>query len=223
MRTILPPNAAVTTTKLPSRTCKPQQQQQQYNLMQTSDLQCSEKTCSPSYSRSSFHLVQSLDSTRYFYQIFQMGNSSPFMTPECTPIRPEIVDVSTPWSDILLEELRTAIQFDPPRPRSRYGGSKGTSCSTRLRKQRKIIWLTAIMILGFLWALKRGQKHSENESKMIDKQKLDGLQFVDANHPSIRVGQLIHQTAKLRLTSTTVCWSLGIDRRWDPQRWLVSW
>lgn len=142
-----------------------------------------------------------------------MGNNSPFMTPECTPMRPEIVDVSTPWSDILLEELRTAIQFDRPRQRSRYGASQGTSCSKRLRKQRRIIWLTAIMMLGLLWTLKRGEKHSEDGNKMIAKQNLDGLQFIDAGHPYIRVRQLIQQTPKLRLTSATVCWPLGIDRR----------
>jgi hypothetical protein len=33
-----------------------------------------------------------------------MGYSSPLLTPECTPIRPEIVESSTPWPDILLEE-----------------------------------------------------------------------------------------------------------------------
>ena len=61
--------------------------------------------------------------------------------------------------------------------------------------------MTAIMILGLLWALKRGEKHSEDGNKMIAKQNLDGLQFIDAGHPSIRVRQLIQRTPKLRLTS----------------------
>jgi hypothetical protein len=121
-----------------------------------------------------------------------MAYSSPLLTPECTPIRPEIVESSTPWSDILLEEIRTALHFDSPSPISRYGVPKGGTCRTRLRSRGRILCLTVLVIVGLLWALKGGGKAIEDESKLVSEPKLEGLQFIDANHPSIRVRQLIH-------------------------------
>jgi hypothetical protein len=128
-----------------------------------------------------------------------MGYSSPLLTPECTPIRPEVVETSTPWSDILLEELRTAIQFDPPRQINRYGVTNGRSCRTSLRNQSKIVWLAIMVIFGLLWVMKGGKKAFSNESKLVAQPKLDGLQFFDVNHPSIRVRQLA-TLIQLRLT-----------------------
>jgi hypothetical protein len=118
-----------------------------------------------------------------------MGYISPLLTPECTPIRPEIVESSTPWSDILLEELRTAIQFDPPSPRSRYGVAKGGTYRKRLRNQHRILCLTTLVIVGFLWALHHGKRSIEDEGKLAGTLRLEGLKFIDANHPSIRVRQ----------------------------------
>ncbi|KAH8803904.1 hypothetical protein F5882DRAFT_425342 [Hyaloscypha sp. PMI_1271] len=79
-----------------------------------------------------------------------MGNISPFLTPECTPTRPEIVDASTPWSDILLEELRTATQSGSRIPR-RYGVAKFGSCRTHFRNQSRILWLTFLVIYVGRW------------------------------------------------------------------------
>jgi hypothetical protein len=117
-----------------------------------------------------------------------MGNSL-FLTPECTPNRPEIVDASTPWSDILLEELRTASQSDSRTPK-RYGVAKFGSCRTHLRNQSRILWLTFLVIVGLFCAVKGGKQAVSDESKLVAQPELDGLQFVGANHPSIRVRQL---------------------------------
>ncbi|PMD65203.1 uncharacterized protein K444DRAFT_659492 [Hyaloscypha bicolor E] len=113
-----------------------------------------------------------------------MGNSL-FLTPECTPNRPEIVDASTPWSDILLEELRTATQSDSRTPK-RYGVAKFGSCRTHLRNQSRILWLTFLVIVGLFCAVKGGKQAVSDESKLVAQPELDGLQFVGANHPSIR-------------------------------------
>jgi hypothetical protein len=120
-----------------------------------------------------------------------MGNISPFLTPECTPTRPEIVDASTPWSDILLEELRTATQSGSRIPR-RYGVAKFGSCRTHLRNQSRILWLTFLVIVGLFCAVKGGRQAVSDASKIVAQPKLDGLQFVGANHPSIRVPQPNH-------------------------------
>jgi hypothetical protein len=124
-----------------------------------------------------------------------MGYSSPLLTPESTPIRPEIVESSTPWSDILLEELRTEIQFNPPSLRGRYGVAKGGTCRTRLRNQSRIVWLTILVMVGLLWGRHRGKSAIEDESKLVTTPKLEGLQFIDASHPSIRVSQLFNLTS----------------------------
>ena len=119
-----------------------------------------------------------------------MGYSSSLLTPQCTPSRPEVVEASTPWSDILLGELRTTIQSDPPNQRG-YGAGKFGSCRTRLRNQSRILWLTILVIVSLLWAVKGGSKLMLDENQLVPQPKLDGLQFIDANHPSIRVRQLI--------------------------------
>jgi hypothetical protein len=117
-----------------------------------------------------------------------MGYSSPLlMPPESTPIRPEVVEASTPWSDILLEELRTVTRFDPLIPTSRYGVANRRNVGMCLRSQSKILWLAILVIAGLLWGHRAGKKAFSYESKLVAQPKLDGLQFLDANHPSIRV------------------------------------
>jgi hypothetical protein len=121
-----------------------------------------------------------------------MGYSSPLLTPECTDLRPEVVEASTPWSDILLEELRTAIRFEPQSPIRRYGVATGRSCRTRLRNQSRILSLAILVLVSLLWATKRGKNTFSNKSKLVSQPGFDGLQFLNASNPSIRVRQLLH-------------------------------
>ncbi|KAL5317291.1 hypothetical protein ACEPPN_014386 [Leptodophora sp. 'Broadleaf-Isolate-01'] len=114
---------------------------------------------------------------------------SPYSTPDGTPLAPEVVEASTPWSDVLLEDLRTTIQFNPPIRlirKYRYGPHK-----TRFRGWGKALWLSLFVVVGIWWAFLRQQDEGyRSEKKMVeDLPALDGLQFIDANHPYIRVGR----------------------------------
>jgi hypothetical protein len=142
-----------------------------------------------------------------------MDCSSPLLTPECTPARPEIVETSTPWSDVLLEELQTAGQFRRPGSQ-RYRSAKFANCRTRFRYQNKILCLTILMLFGLLLAERGGRRGPWDDSELVTQPKLEGLQFIDANHPSIRVRQLMgvrQATANL----AAVRWPLDIDCRWN--------
>lgn len=117
-----------------------------------------------------------------------MGYHSPYSTPDGTPLAPEVVEASTPWSDVLLEDLRTTIQFNPTiRLMRKYGYSAHKS---RFRGWGKALWLGLFVVVAFSWAFLRRQDpryHAEMKA-IIDLPTLDGLQFIDANHPYIRVG-----------------------------------
>ena len=113
---------------------------------------------------------------------------SPYSTPDGTPLAPEVIEVSTPWSDVLLEDLRTTIQFNPPtRPTRRCGYAPH---KTHIRGRRMLLWLSVVVVVGLWWGWLRGQdSRYRGERKIIlDDPSLDGLQFIDANHPYIRVG-----------------------------------
>jgi len=119
-----------------------------------------------------------------------MACSSPLLTPESTPIRPEIIETSTPWSDILLEEFQISDRFSRPSA-YKYRPTKFSICRTRVRTQSKILWLSILAIVGLLWAVTRGQTRLSDERVLAAQSKLEGLQFIAANHPSIRVRRLI--------------------------------
>jgi hypothetical protein len=123
-----------------------------------------------------------------------MSCNSPLLTPECSPIRPEVVEASTPWSDVLLEDLRLALELDPRIP-IRYGVVTGRNCRTRFRGQNKIVWLAILVIVGLLWALKAGKNKVLIKSKLVTHQSLDGLQFINSSDPAIRVRQFAHLLA----------------------------
>ncbi|KAK0110012.1 hypothetical protein ONS95_002674 [Cadophora gregata] len=112
---------------------------------------------------------------------------SPYSTPDDTPLAPTVVDASTPWSDVLLEDLRTTIQFNPPTQLIRkygYGSHK-----TRLRSWGKVVWLCVFLVAGLWWAFLRRQdgRYRDNTKMVLDIPTLDRLQFIDASHPYIRV------------------------------------
>ncbi|PBP22147.1 LigA protein [Diplocarpon rosae] len=117
-----------------------------------------------------------------------MGYHSSFTTPGSTPFAPESVEASPPWSDSLLGELRTTIQFNPPaRVVYKYGSASHRTLRTGLRGWSKALWLSFLLVLGLWWML-QGRLSSRNQYQQntLHQPKLDGLQFIDANHPYIR-------------------------------------
>ncbi|KAH7409521.1 hypothetical protein BKA64DRAFT_570688 [Cadophora sp. MPI-SDFR-AT-0126] len=69
---------------------------------------------------------------------------SPYSTPDGTPLAPEVVEASTPWSDVLLEDLQTTIHFNAPTQLIRkygYGSHKARS-----RGWGKAFWLSVFVV-----------------------------------------------------------------------------
>lgn len=118
-----------------------------------------------------------------------MGYHSPFSTPDNTPLAPELVEASTPWSDVLLEDLRTTVQFNPPaRLVHRLGIAPHGPSRKRLRGRIKAFWSSCLLLVGFLWISKRSHSlKPQHEKNGLERPKLDGLRFMNANHPHIRV------------------------------------
>jgi hypothetical protein len=124
-----------------------------------------------------------------------MGYSSSLLTPDCTPSRAETVEASTPCSDILLEELQTAIQSDPASSSRRCGVANIGACRTCLRSQSRILWLAILVVVGILLAVRMRENAASNESQLLAQANPGGLQFIGGDHPSIRVRQLANLTS----------------------------
>ncbi|KAL2069198.1 hypothetical protein VTL71DRAFT_15536 [Oculimacula yallundae] len=111
---------------------------------------------------------------------------SPYSTPESTPLAPEVVEATTPWSDVIIEDLRITIPFNTPSLLiRRYGFG---SHKTRFRGWGKSLWLSLFVVAGLWLAFwKRQDSRYLGERIMaVDLPTLDGLQFFDATHPYIR-------------------------------------
>jgi len=111
-----------------------------------------------------------------------MAYKSPLPTPERTPRRPQIVEASSPWSEV---------------PEKKYGGAKHGTFRTPSRNLNRLFWLTILLMMGVWWVVwlgKVGRAISEDDeyyNKLASQQlRHDGLQFIDATHPFIRVCSL---------------------------------
>ncbi|PVH89051.1 hypothetical protein DL98DRAFT_544096 [Cadophora sp. DSE1049] len=93
---------------------------------------------------------------------------SPYSTPDSTPLAPEVVSASTPWSNVLLEDLRTTVQFNPPTRlirTYRYGSHK-----TRFRSWGKALWLSVFVVYVGRWLATADETHKDGsfpETRMI--------------------------------------------------------
>lgn len=119
-----------------------------------------------------------------------MGYRSPYSTPEDTPLRPEIVEASTPWSDVLLEEHAT-LRIDAPMS---YKELLRSTLKAQLRSWNRTLWLAIFLVAGISWSLLGGTKYMaslpDNAEGLSHPVEVDGMQFIDATHPYIRVGIL---------------------------------
>jgi hypothetical protein len=125
-----------------------------------------------------------------------MAYSSPFCTPDGTPLRVRVVESSTPWSEILLQEVRTTIRFDSSqRLTGRFGYTSTASYRTRVRSLSRLLGLTILVIILMWWGLDSGKHRIQIRYEVTHtstQPKLDGLQFVDASHPYIHVDDPCH-------------------------------
>ncbi len=123
-----------------------------------------------------------------FFEI--MVYHSSLSTPDGTPLIREVIEVSTAWSDVLLEDLQTTFQFNPPSRMIRgYGQMSYATFRTRLRGWGRVLWLSMFVVVGLWWVFQRDTHYRFRDGTKIelDLPRLDGLQFIDSNHPYIRV------------------------------------
>lgn len=125
---------------------------------------------------------------------------SPFSTPTATPtatsetpLRPQTSNTS-PWSEISMENWRNGVDFRSPppaydeeaQPETPHGFHKAS-----LENLHKAIWLTVLIMVCFWFWLSQQQQqiHFYQYGLKISNVEptLDGLQFIDASHPYIRV------------------------------------
>lgn len=112
-------------------------------------------------------------------------------TPDGNPLRIQVVESSTPRSEILRQELRTTIRFhNPPRLTGSFGYTSTAGYRSHVRSFSRILWLAVLTIILLWWWLERGKQsmHLSYEASQTSMQpNLDGLQFIDASHPYIHV------------------------------------
>ncbi|CZT50970.1 uncharacterized protein RSE6_12047 [Rhynchosporium secalis] len=111
---------------------------------------------------------------------------SSYSTPDSTPLAPEVVEVTTPWSDISVEDLRPKIKFNQNTLKIRRFGCG--SYKTRFRGWGRAMWLSWFVIAAIWWAFsQRSDGHYLIEKQtFFDLSTLDGLKYIDATHPYIR-------------------------------------
>lgn len=142
-----------------------------------------------------------------------MGSMSPCSTPQYTPLQPEIVDASTPWSDVILEEYALTHNDSSQKYRQLIRGTLKSS----LRHWNRPLWLAVLLIAGIWWSFSREiylPSLAENVEMLNSQVNVEGLQFIDATHPYIRVGIFMMKHASTANAEGVVCWSLALDLGW---------
>lgn len=125
---------------------------------------------------------------------------SPLSTPTATstatsetPLRPP-TNNTTPWSEISMENWRNGVDFRSPPPAYDGEGQSETPrqfYKANLEHLYKAIWLTVIIMICFWFWLSQQQQRIhfyQYDTKIYTAEPpLEGLRFVDASHPYIRV------------------------------------
>jgi hypothetical protein len=115
-----------------------------------------------------------------------MVYQSPLSTPDQSPLRVHLIDSSTPWSDVLLDERAIHISFSPI-PIGRF--NHVPSVKTQLRRCYRPVWLALLLVLGWVWFWMGGKQNAAQSQNRINLSvpNIEGLQFIDVSHPEIRV------------------------------------
>ncbi|TVY68783.1 hypothetical protein LSUE1_G006151 [Lachnellula suecica] len=111
---------------------------------------------------------------------------SPSSTTEWTPLRLHLIDSSTPWSDVVLEERSFRIS-SPPIPIGKFY-LPNRSYRSRLRRYNRLMCLMVVVTFVALW-LWLGGRPAPQQQRKIEKPyvaNIEGLQFIRANNPHIR-------------------------------------
>ena len=109
-----------------------------------------------------------------------MVDNSPLSTPDTTPLRVQLIDSSTPWSDVRLEERESPIRIVT------FDHVPGATRKTRFRCYHRAIWPAIFLIIGSLWFW-AGKQEAQKKVNQKSAPDIEGLQFIDVNHPDIRV------------------------------------
>jgi len=92
-----------------------------------------------------------------------------------------------------------------------------------------------ILLISLLWfALGRGKQSINFEfRRKVEKTETDGLKFVDATHPYIRVtlmSSILSYSLRIfrglvcfKILTSVVCRSLGVVARWWAKGWIIPW
>lgn len=143
-----------------------------------------------------------------------MVYTSSYSSPDITPPDPEILETSSPWSDVLLEELQQAmISQQSPERNGKYGYLSPKACRTNMRNMSRFLWLSIFVIVGFCWALRGGRgpiRFRKSDKQFAILPDTSGLQFIEASHPCIRVRKALGQTGFTDLMNV-VCWTMDRD------------
>lgn len=98
------------------------------------------------------------------------------------------IEVSTPWTEILLEERRKTPTFSPPifKPKP----SLPSAYRSRFGRSHKGTWLAILVTIAGLLYLTQGAWKSDIQRpgiSIVVPPSFEGLQFINANHPLLRV------------------------------------
>jgi hypothetical protein len=132
-----------------------------------------------------------------------MAYKSLLPTPERTPRRPQIVEASTPWSEV---------------SEKKYGGAKHGTFRAPSRSLSRLFWLTILLTIGVWWVVRLGKvgraisEDDEYYNKLASQQlKHNGLQFIDATHPYIRVCSFSLDSSATNFVQYVGRWTSSLD------------
>lgn len=159
---------------------------------------------------------------------------TPFSTPTATttatsetPLQPQTND-SSPWSEISMENWRNGVDFRSPPPLydEAVPETPHRFLKAPLESLHRAIWLTVLIMICFWFWLSQQQQqihfHRYNANISKTAPALDGLQFIDASHPYIRVSPA-HTYARTKLClQNIVCGAMVFDTEWNEKRWIFS-
>jgi len=126
---------------------------------------------------------------------------SPWSTPAAALNSIQVVESSSPWSEIVFGELNTEIGFEPsPDFKGQFFQKPTSSRRARLRNLSRLLWVSmAVVIITWWWVNKeeRSRQFSPKENQSNTGPNLEGLHFIDANNPQIRVSKVYYMQCSL--------------------------